>query len=65
MRNLTVTDIVLVYDKGLPRNTWLLRRIVEVYPDPSGSVGTVKLRTKQSYITRPITKLIFLHAAES
>ena len=64
-RNLTVNDVVLVHDKGLPRNTWLLGRIVEVYPDPSGLVRTVKLQTKQSYITRPITKLNFLHAAES
>ena len=40
-------------------------RIVEVYPDPSGFVRTVKLQTKQSYITRPITKLTLLHAAES
>ena len=64
-RNLTVNDVVLVHDKGLPRNTWLLGRIVEVYPDPSGFVRTVKLQTKQSYITRPITKLTLLHAAES
>ena len=65
MRYLTVNDVVLVHDKGLSRNTWLLGRIVEVYPDPSGLVRTVKLQTKQSYITRPITKLTFLHAAES
>ena len=64
-RNLTVNDVVLVHDKGLPRNTWLLGRIVEVYPDPSSLVRTVKLQTKQSYITRPITKLTLLHAAES
>ena len=64
-RNLTVNDVVLVHNKGLPRNTWLLGRIVEVYPDPSGFVRTVKLQTKQSYITRPITKLTLLHAAES
>ena len=64
-RNLTVNDVVLVHDKGLPRNTWLLGRIVELYPDPSGFVRTVKLQTKQSCITRPITKLTLLHAAES
>ena len=65
VRNLTVNDVVVVDDKGLPRNTWLLGRIVEVYPEPSGFVRTVKLRTKQSYITRAITKLTLLHAAES
>ena len=65
VRNLTVNDVVLVHDKGLPHNTWLLGRIVEVYPDPSGFVRTVKLQTKQSHITRPIIKLTLLHAAES
>ena len=64
-RNLSVNDVVLVHEKGLPRNTWLLGRVMETYPDASGLVRTVKLRTKRSCIVRPITKLTLLHSESS
>ncbi|KXJ04512.1 hypothetical protein AC249_AIPGENE6292, partial [Exaiptasia diaphana] len=37
-RNFCVDDLVLVADPALPRNTWMMGRIAEVYPDRTGKV---------------------------
>ena len=58
--NLSINDVVLVVDNNLPRNVWLMGRVVEVFPDKSGFVRTARVRTKNSIITRPIVKLVLL-----
>ncbi|XP_041372870.1 uncharacterized protein LOC121386137 [Gigantopelta aegis] len=58
-RNLAVGDIVLIIDTT-PRNSWALGRVLEVVKDKKGLVRVVKLKTKSSTLTRPITKLCLL-----
>ncbi|XP_033120774.1 uncharacterized protein LOC117119905 [Anneissia japonica] len=59
-RNLTCGDIVLVMDESLPRNSWLLGRIVEVNVDSSGFVRSCSVKTQHSVLKRPISKLCLL-----
>ena len=56
-RNLSLGDVVLVAETTLPRNAWLMGRIIETFPDSNGLVRTARIQTKHSIITRPITKL--------
>ena len=62
-RKLLINDIVLVMDRNLPRNVWLLGRILETYPDTFGHVRTARVLTKHSISIRPITKLVLLTLA--
>lgn len=59
-RNLNSGDIVLIVDPTAPRNTWIIGRIQEVFPDKAGVVRSVRLKTKTSVIERPVTKLCML-----
>ena len=59
-RNFAVDDLVLVEEVNLPRGQWQLGRIVQVYPDGKGFVRSVDVKTKDSKLTRPITKLCLL-----
>ena len=62
--NLKTNDMVLVCDFPVPRNNWLLGRILEVFPDNSGLVHTARIRTKHSILVRPITKLILSYSTD-
>jgi hypothetical protein len=55
-------DIVLMMDTSLPRNEWLMGRVVETYPGQDGRVRSVKVKTKISQLVRPITKVCLLEA---
>jgi hypothetical protein len=55
-------DIVLMMDTSLPRNEWLMGRVVETYPGQDGRVRSVKVKTKTSQLVRPITKVCLLEA---
>ena len=65
-RNFTVNDIVLMKVQDLPRNKWLIARVIEVFPSKDGLVRSVKVRIAKtsSEITRSITKLVLLIAAK-
>ena len=58
-RNLSPGDIVLVVE-STPRNSWLMARVIETFPDSNGLVRSVKVQTKHSIIVRPVTKLCVL-----
>ena len=45
--NVKVDDVVLVVDENLPRNSWLLGRIVSTFPGADGLVQTVQIKTKK------------------
>ena len=63
-RNFAVNDIVLVLDESLPRSSWPLGRILEVYQNQTdGLVRRVKVKTRASTIVRPIDKIVLLEAA--
>lgn len=63
-RSFKVGDVVLVADSFLPRNSWMLGRIMRVLPDSKGIVRSAEVRTKTSIIQRPITKLCLLQGED-
>ena len=63
-QNFAVGDVVLLLDETLPRGSWPLGRVLEVFPNQSdGLVRSVKLKTKSSILVRPIDKIVLLEAA--
>lgn len=62
-RNLAVNDLVLVVDNNLPRCRWLLGRVTEVFPGRDSHVRTAEVKTKNSRLVRPVTKLCLLEEA--
>ena len=63
-RNVQVNDLVLIADDNLPRNTWPMGRIVDVFPGNDGLVRTVDVRAKNSVYRRPVAKICLLEAAD-
>ena len=63
-RNLKIGDIVLLIDDDIPRNRWLLGRVLEVFKGSDGNVRTVKVKTGQTTLIRPINKLCLLETVE-
>ena len=59
-RDLHVNDLVLLVDECLPRGRWLLGRVQRVFPGPDHRVRSAEVKTKNSTIVRPITKLCLL-----
>ena len=59
-RNVTVGDIVLLVDSSVPRNTWLMGKVVKVVADKKGLVRRFQVRTKSNILERPIDKLVLL-----
>ena len=64
VRNLSRGDLVLVVDSNLPRNQWLLGRVIDVKEGDDGKVRSVDIKTKNSTIKRPITKVCLLEVAD-
>lgn len=53
-------DVVLIKEDDLPPSRWLLGKIVTKHPDAHNVTRVVTLRTKNSLIKRPISKLVVL-----
>jgi len=62
-RNFNEGNVVLLVDKTAPRGQWLVGRILQTFPDESGCVRSVSVRTKNGIVKRPIEKLCLLTAA--
>ena len=58
-----MNDLVLVVDKAVPRSGWLLGRVTQVFPGEDSRVRTAAEKTKDSSLTRPVTKLCLLEEA--
>jgi hypothetical protein len=58
-RNMKVGDIVLLVD-NTPRNAWNMGRIIQVIKDKDNVARVVKVKTENTTLTRPITKLCLL-----
>ena len=56
-QSLAVGDVVVIMDSSAPRGSWLLGKVLEIFPDAKGMVRSVKLQTKNNVIERPVTKL--------
>ena len=48
---------MLVAEPTLPRNAWLMSRIIETFPDSKDLVRTASIQTKHFLIVRPVRKL--------
>ncbi|KAK0133431.1 hypothetical protein N1851_031062 [Merluccius polli] len=59
-RNFQCGDVVLVVDPNAPRGSWILGRIIEVFPDLKGLVRSVKIKTQNNILARPIMKLCLM-----
>ena len=64
-RNVAVGDLVLLTDSSMPRNMWLMGKVVKIVPDKKGLVRRVQVRTKSSVLERPIDKLVLLLETDS
>ena len=63
-RNVAVNDIVLLIDENLPRSSWPLARVLEVFRNNKDDlVRSVRLRTSTSEFKRPIDKIVLLEEA--
>ncbi len=62
-RNFEPGDVVLVVDRSSPRNSWIMGRVIETFPDSSGAVRRVKLQTKTNKLERPVNKLCLIQEA--
>ena len=51
---------MLMSDPNSPRGKWPLARVTKVYPGADGLVRSVQVRTANSYLDRPVSKLCFL-----
>ena len=56
-------DLVLVVDDAVPRSRWLLGRVSRVFPGEDLCVRTAEVKTKNSRLVRPVTKLCLLELA--
>lgn len=63
-RNFATGDIVLIVDDSAPRNSWVMRKVIQTVPDKFGLVRQVRIKTKTSTLDRPITKICLLQEAE-
>ncbi|PIK41879.1 hypothetical protein BSL78_21276 [Apostichopus japonicus] len=59
-RNVQVGDIVLIVDKSVPRNSWLMGLVESTSKDKKGNVRSCQVRTKTSMLERPVAKLCIL-----
>ena len=59
-KNVCVNDIVLLVNQVTPRAQWPLARVIETFPDVTGFVRSVKVKTSTGEYNRPISKLCVL-----
>ncbi|XP_071094883.1 uncharacterized protein [Haliotis cracherodii] len=60
--NLKVGDIVLLVNENSPRCVWPLARITNVFPGNDGLVRSIEVKTKDSVLIRPISKVCLLES---
>ena len=58
--NLKVNDLVMLVDENSPRGRWLLGRVIKIYPGHDQRVRVGEVKTKNSTLVRPISKLVLL-----
>ena len=63
-RILAPNDIVLIVNNSLLHSKWAMGRILETFPNKSGLIRSVSIKTQKSVLTRPISKLCQILKAE-
>ena len=59
-RNTKQDDIVLIVNDTLPRGKWCLGRVTETFPDKMSAVFSALVKTINSFLMRPISKLCLI-----
>ena len=59
-RNVQVNDVVLLCDESTPRGLWPMGIVVEAKEGRDGLVRSLRVKTKSTILTRPITKVVLL-----
>ena len=62
-RQLKDRRLVLVVDNNSPRECWLFDRVIKTFPGRDGKVRVAEIKTKNSTLSRPISKLCLLEEA--
>lgn len=64
-RNFVEGDVVLIVDETAPRNSWVMGKVIQTFPDRRGFVRRLRIKTRTSSLERPITKVCLLQEAEA
>lgn len=56
-KDLTIGEVVLCLEPGLPRGKWPLGRVEQIHVGPDGHVRVARVRIGDNVYTRPVTKL--------
>ncbi|CAB0036794.1 unnamed protein product [Trichogramma brassicae] len=57
---ISIGSLVLITNEALPPCQWPLARVIKLHPGKDGLTRVVDLKTAQSILTRPLTKLVVL-----
>lgn len=63
--NLKEGQLVILHEREVPVQEWILARVIETLPGPDGVVRVVRLKTASSTLTRPVHKIVPLPGGES
>lgn len=63
--NIKENDLVIVKDDRFPVNQWPMGRIVQLHPGDDGLMRVATIKTKNSMLKRPITKLCLVPVLDS
>ena len=63
-RNVRVGDIVVVHSSNSVRGSWIIGRIINVYPGKDGRIRNIKVKTPTTQYERPITKITVIYPVE-
>ena len=62
--NIQVGDLVLVMDESMPRGCWPLGLVTETNVGRDDLIRSVKVKTKSTIMTRPITMIVLLEGVK-
>ena len=55
-------DVVLIIDENAPRGCWPMGLVVGVTQGRDGLVRSVKIKCRDKFVVRPITKIVLLES---
>jgi hypothetical protein len=62
-QDIKIDDIVIITDDNISRGQWPLGRVIDVVKSRDGHVRSCVVKTSQSQVDRPITKLCLLECS--
>ena len=62
--DIKVGDLVMIANENVARGSWPLGLVTDVTTGRDGHVRSVKMRSRDKVVVRPITKIVFLEGCE-